>query len=101
MRLDLPALDLPVSRTGLALHYSPRFRVDPEPGSFRVETDPGPFAEALRAAEARPLAAPSPPPPPRPTRERDERAAADLQALADRFTSDRGTRLVAGALPIH
>jgi hypothetical protein len=101
MRLDLPALDLPVSRTGLALHYSPRFRVDPEPGSFRVETDPGPFAEALRAAEARPLAAPSPPPPPRPTRERDERAAAGLQALADRFTSDGGARLVAGAVPIH
>ena len=36
-RIDLPALDLPVSRTGLELHYSPRFRVEPQPGAFRVE----------------------------------------------------------------
>ena len=52
-RIELPALDLPVSRTGVELHYSPRFRLDPQPGAFRVDTDPGPFATVLR-----------PPPPP-------------------------------------
>jgi len=47
-RIDLPALDLPISRTGLELHYSPRFRVDVQAGAFRVANDPGVFAEALR-----------------------------------------------------
>jgi hypothetical protein len=47
-RIDLPALDLPVSRTGLELHYSPRYRVELQLGTFRAEDDPGPFAEALR-----------------------------------------------------
>ena len=36
-RIDLPALDLPVSRTGSSCHYSPRFHVEPQPGAFRVE----------------------------------------------------------------
>jgi hypothetical protein len=49
--LVLPALDLPVSRTGLVLHYSPRFRVKPQPGAFRPETDSGPFSDALRREE--------------------------------------------------
>src|SRR5262249_21754356 len=55
-RLELRALDLPVSRTGVALHYSPRFRLEPQPGAFRVDDDPGPLSAAL-------LAAPPPPPP--------------------------------------
>ena len=29
------------------LHHSPRYRVEPQPGAFRVEHDPGPFAAAL------------------------------------------------------
>jgi hypothetical protein len=35
--LALPALDLPVSRTGVLLYHPPLFRVSPEPGSFRLE----------------------------------------------------------------
>ncbi len=46
--LVLPTLDLPVSRTGVSLHYSPRFKVTPQPGTFRAETDSGPFTEAIR-----------------------------------------------------
>ena len=46
---QLPALDLPVSRTGVELYHSPRYRIDLQPGTFRVESDPGVFAEALRA----------------------------------------------------
>src|SRR6185436_19446144 len=46
--LELPALDLPVSRTGVELYHSPRFKVALQPGTFRIESDPGVFAEALR-----------------------------------------------------
>jgi hypothetical protein len=49
--LLLPILDLPISRTGIVLHYSPRFRIKPEPGAFRPETDSGPFTDALRREE--------------------------------------------------
>jgi hypothetical protein len=90
-RVDLPALDLPVSRTGIELYYSPRFRVEPQPGSFRVETDPGPFAEALRE----PLQMVS-----KDLRDRDA-AAAGLQTLVDRFRTESGGRTVIGSLPVH
>jgi hypothetical protein len=53
--MNLPALDLPVSRTGVELYHSPRYRVQLEPGTFRVDSDPGVFAEALRAARERDL----------------------------------------------
>ncbi|MGE5813954.1 MAG: hypothetical protein ACM36C_05670, partial [Acidobacteriota bacterium] len=49
--LELPTLDLPVSRTGLALHYSPRFRIKPEPGPFHAEQDSGPYTDVLRREE--------------------------------------------------
>jgi hypothetical protein len=90
--LDLPALDLPVSRTGLELHYSPRFRVELQPGVFRLEDDPGPFAEALRQP-ASPFAVTS--------KAQDQRGATGLQALVDRFRAEAGGRTVAGALPVH
>lgn len=89
--LTLPAVDLPVSRTGLELHYSPRFRIETTPGSFRVENDPGPFAAALRLPAATPIN----------VRNKDDRAAAGLQALVDRFRNESGGRTVVGALPVH
>src|SRR5262249_7954400 len=46
-RLILPALDLPVSRTGLLLYHSPQFRVTAEPGTFRTEPYENPFSAAL------------------------------------------------------
>jgi hypothetical protein len=98
-QLQLPALDLPVSRTGVELHHSPRFRVALRPGSFRVEDDPGPFASSLRID----------------TRVRgagfglstsgaargDAQEASQLQALVDRFRNEAGGRTVVGALPVH
>ena len=36
--LALPALDLPVSRTGVLLYHPPLFKVSAEPGAFRLET---------------------------------------------------------------
>jgi hypothetical protein len=93
-RIDLPAIDLPVSRTGLELYYSPRFRVEPQPGSFRVESDPGPFAEALRQ-QGQPLANL------KDSRDKNEPAAGNLQALVDRFRNEAGGRTVIGSLPVH
>lgn len=45
----LPGLDLPVSRTGLALHHSPRFRVDLVAGAFREGPGAVPVSAVLTA----------------------------------------------------
>lgn len=60
-KLALPALDLPVSRTGLLVYHPPLFKVSLEPGSFRTET----YAEPLSAALNPPP--PQAPPPAMPT----------------------------------
>lgn len=94
-QLQLPALDLPTSRTGLRVHYPPRFEAAAEPGVFRPALDFGPFAAVLRyppaerEAPSRPGAAPPPP------------AAPGLQGLVDRFRNEAGERTVVGALPVH
>jgi len=46
-KLALPALDLPVSRTGLLVYHPPLFKVSPEPGSFRTEAYAEPMSAAL------------------------------------------------------
>ena len=90
--LTLPALDLPVSRTGVTLHYSPRFKVEVQPGAFRLAGDIGPVAEALR---------PPPPPPARPTAAPTAApASAGLQALVDRFQNGTAGGGVVGPLPV-
>ena len=51
-RLALPALDLPVSRTGLLVHYPPQFRVTAETsGGFRPETYSDPSSAVLTSNE--------------------------------------------------
>jgi hypothetical protein len=92
-RLDLPAVDLPVSRTGLTLHHSPRYAVDLKPGAFRLESDPGPWSAALRNENVRAAAAP---PPPAPAADRDAR---DFKTLMDRLQKDAG-RTRQGVIPI-
>jgi hypothetical protein len=47
LKLALPALDLPVSRTGLRLFHPPLFHVTAEPGTFRTETYAEPSAAVL------------------------------------------------------
>ncbi len=49
-RLALPALDLPVSRTGLLLYHSPQFRVTAELGTFRAQPYENPFSAAFNPA---------------------------------------------------
>jgi hypothetical protein len=58
MSLPLPAIDLPISRTGVVLYHSPRYRIAAVTGSFRFE----PFSEPV-AAVLREDGSPPPPPP--------------------------------------
>src|SRR6266478_3031433 len=69
-RLALPALDLPISRTGLLLYYPPLFRVSAEPGSFRTEAYAGPTSPAF-----------SPPPLPPPSTADSPVNGAEMGAL--------------------
>ena len=107
--IDLPAVDLPVSRTGLLLYHSPRFEVEVRPGTFRVESPQEPWSAALRANAAlgaaaaprpveTPSASPTPPPPPAPARE--DLDAVSAKALVDRFRMETG-RTRAGAIPVE
>ena len=98
-RLELPAVDLPVSRTGLAVHYSPRFDVEPKAGVFRQETDQGPWSEALRPTTAAKLGGmpAAPPPPPMPSAKPAE--ADELKSLMDRFRKDG--KVSAGTIPVQ
>jgi hypothetical protein len=52
--LTLPALDLPISRTGMLLYYPPTFRVTAEPGTFRTGTYENPTSPVLVAAYQNP-----------------------------------------------
>ncbi|HLY92178.1 MAG TPA: hypothetical protein VKQ89_02870, partial [Candidatus Angelobacter sp.] len=48
--LALPAIDLPISRTGVLLYHPPLFKLTPEPGAFRTETYEAPSSAALVTA---------------------------------------------------
>jgi hypothetical protein len=51
-KVTLPALDLPISRTGLLLYYPPLFRVSAEPGMFRTQEYVNPTSAALQPVSA-------------------------------------------------
>ena len=107
--LELPALDLPISRTGVELYHSPRYRATLEPGSFREESDPGVFAEALRARPMPPPAPMSPPAAPVAAAPgyaatvpmQPARVAGGVQTLIDRYRNEGGGRTVRGTLPVN
>jgi hypothetical protein len=88
--LVLPGLDLPIARTGVVLHHSPRFRVSPEAGTFRVEADSGPFADVLRTDGA-PLEA----------AKAGAAPAAEADDLVAEFRKKAAGRTVTGPLPVR
>ncbi len=47
LKLPLPSLDLPISRTGLQYFYPPLYKATPEPGSFRVQKYQDPASPAF------------------------------------------------------
>jgi hypothetical protein len=123
-KLALPALDLPVSRTGLLVYHPPLFKVTPEPGAFRTEPYENPISSALfssgsgfgigagsaggvGAGVVAGMAAPSaaPAPPSSDSDAKDElkmrRSQAATQVLLDKFRADSLAGKRAGILPIH
>jgi len=126
-KLALPALDLPVSRTGLLVYHPPLFKVTPEPGAFRTEPFENPLSPALNTAMSFGIgvgsgggfgagvagatvggivsASPAPVPPSSDVDAKDEsklrRSQAATEALLDKFRADALTGKRAGILPIH
>jgi hypothetical protein len=95
-RVELPAIDLPVLRTGVALYHSPRFDVDARAGVFRAVDDPGPWSPALAGAfdnenAALPMAQAG-------ERDANARSTGALQALFDRVQKESHTRQ--GVVPV-
>jgi hypothetical protein len=99
VRLALPGLDLPISRTGLLLYYPPLFHISAEPGTFRIETYANPSSEAFN-----PLPPAPPPAVPRTMAESDRlqqfKDDEATQALVDKFRAKSKEGKVAGILPI-
>jgi hypothetical protein len=123
-KLALPALDLPVSRTGLLVYHPPLFKVTPEPGAFRMEPYSNPISSALNppvmgygvgagsaggvgAGVVAGITASAPPPPvPSPGMDaKDEtklrRSQLATEALLDKFRADSLAGKRAGILPIR
>jgi hypothetical protein len=128
-KLALPALDLPVSRTGLLVYHPPLFKVTPEQGAFRVETYENPTSAALHPPVAVTAAsgfgngvaggallrlspgvamsgaAPATPPAAPDSEGKDEGRARQSQAAAqlvlDKFRADALAGKRAGILPIR
>jgi hypothetical protein len=98
LRLTLPALDLPISRTGLLLYYPPSFHISTEPGAFRTETYANPTSDAFNLPPSL-----SPPAAPQKSAEMDRKQLKDdeaTRALVDKFRAKSKEGKVAGILPI-
>lgn len=95
MALEFPAPDLPVSRTGLELHYPPRYKVSAESGSLRTAE----FQEADAVFARAELDAPSGGK--ARANEAREQLGADLEGLLDRYQKADLGRRAAGTLPLR
>ncbi len=113
-RLALPALDLPVSRTGLLVYHPPLFKVTPEQGAFRTAPYENPVSSALSTPAASgtgggvfaaSTSSPAPAPSLSDTDGKDDsklrRSQVATEALLDKFRADSLTGKRAGILPIH
>ncbi len=123
-KLILPALDLPISRTGMLLYYPPQFRITAEPGTFRTQDYETPVSAALTAGPAfgtgvgglpggsvgavisNSASLPAPPPPPaKPGEARavndDKEKKDSMQALLDSFRAKSNSGKVRGILPVN
>src|SRR5579863_9535171 len=54
-KVSLPALDLPISRTGMLLYYPPLFHVSAEPGTFRLQEYANPMSTVLQPTIGGPI----------------------------------------------
>jgi hypothetical protein len=104
IRLTLPALDLPVSRTGLLLYYPPLFQMTADPGAFRTEAYSAPSSEAfvpLQSVRASDVMSGQPK-----QFDRSEQFAQlqkddkETQALLDKYRAKSAGGKVTGILPV-
>jgi hypothetical protein len=96
----LPALDIPISRTGVEVHYSPRFRVRPAGGPFRTEAYAEPLSAALRdERESSSMPAPLLSPPADQVGDKDGGDA--MSALVQQFKQAGGGRVLPGVFPVE
>jgi hypothetical protein len=117
LKVSLPALDLPISRTGLQVFYPPQFRLLAETGSFRAENYAGPISPVLTAAVEEPavdtvasapaasrlraLESPAVTMDANAREQKSETAKQSAQTLVDKFhASERGSR-ASGILPVR
>jgi len=115
-KLALPALDLPVSRTGLLVYHPPLFKVTPELGAFRTAPYENPISSALNppatfsggvgGTVAAVVASPVAPLPPSADmdskdEQKSKRSQVATQALVDKFRADSLVGKRAGILPIR
>ena len=111
-KLALPALDLPVSRTGLLVYHPPLFKVTLELGAFRTAPYENPTSTALNlpaGGVGGGIAAGSPVPKPAPASPdmdaKDELKMKESQAatrlLVDKFRADSAAGKRAGILPVR
>ncbi len=112
-KLTLPALDLPISRTGLLLYYPPMFKVTAEPGTFRPQEYQNPISAALGepTSEGKPNAGGPIPGAPKefdrleqfaPLQAANDKEKKDTtQALLDNFRSKSLGGKVTGILPVN
>ncbi len=123
-KVTLPALDLPISRTGLLLYYPPLFRVTAEPGTFRTQEYVNPTSAALvpnvgyghgggvggGSGAGMGSAAPSSTPPPQQfdrlenfakLKSADDETKDATQALLDTFRAKSSAGKVTGILPVN
>jgi hypothetical protein len=117
LKLSLPALDLPISRTALQVFYPPLFRLSADTGSFHVENYANPLSAVLTVAVAEPAVDssavqslpllsrgatfPAPPPAGAVTDQGSVAAQQSAQTLVDKFHADeRGSR-ASGILPLR
>ena len=97
--LAMPAVDLPVSRTGLLVYYPSTFRVTAEPGAFRTETYQPPSGSLGGRA---PTAASAPAAQNDLLQQLNQNATqAGTQALVERYRAKKEARRSATTLPIR
>jgi hypothetical protein len=113
-KVTLPALDLPISRTGLLLYYPPLFRLSAEPGTFHTQEYQNPVSavlEPINGAMGGPIIRNGPLAPAKPfdrleqfgqLQSIDDKEKKDAtQALLDTFKAKSLAGKVTGILPIN
>jgi hypothetical protein len=111
-KVTLPALDLPISRSGLLLYYPPLFRVSAGPGTFHTQAYVNPVSAALEPVSGGVGGVAGKPPSASPQPfdrleqfaqlSNDEKEKKDAtEALLDKFKAKSMSGKVTGILPVN